>query len=311
MDLNLLTAFVSIYEERSLTRAAVRLSITQPSVSHALGRLRRMFDDPLFVRRGRVMVPTRRADEVYAATRRPLEALSGSVTGLAHFDPSTTERTFRMSLTDLGEVDFLPTVAEQFGRYAPRARLETLPLDVTRTPDHLMRGASDLAVTSTRWEQGLRSTVIKREHYVCVRAWDDRRALDRDVMETMRVVLVHRSLGHHAPVQTLHEAGIMLRPHLILQTFIPIPRLVATQGYLSIAPETIAQGWTEHWAIRIDPLPVPCPEVWVRLYWPTEATSVGHRWFVALVTNALRRDGEDPGTRQRAAERAGGQPTTM
>src|SRR6266480_7257595 len=94
VDLNLLPVFEAVYEERSLSRAARRLAMTQSAVSHAVTRLRVLFHDELFIRHSRGVVPTSGADIVYAKARGALAAVRDAVTELRGFDPSTSTRNF-------------------------------------------------------------------------------------------------------------------------------------------------------------------------------------------------------------------------
>src|SRR5262245_8178313 len=98
VDLNLLPVFEAAYEERSLSRAAARLAMTQSAVSHALTRLRALFEDELFVRQARGVAPTPVADQIYARLRGALSSVRDSVTETRGFDPTTSERSFFIAI---------------------------------------------------------------------------------------------------------------------------------------------------------------------------------------------------------------------
>ena len=98
VDLNLLPVFEAVYEERSLSRAAVRLAMTQSAISHALNRLRAVFRDELFVRQSRGVTPTPAAGRIYPKVREALTSVRESVTDTRTFDPKTSERRFVMSI---------------------------------------------------------------------------------------------------------------------------------------------------------------------------------------------------------------------
>ena len=99
-DLNLFVVFDAIYTEGSLTRAAKVLNLTQPAVSHALGRLRDRLDDPLFVRQGSRMVPTARARAMVSPVRHALGGFQRCLSDEGGFDASEAERTFVLGLRD-------------------------------------------------------------------------------------------------------------------------------------------------------------------------------------------------------------------
>ncbi|MBD3651385.1 MAG: LysR family transcriptional regulator, partial [Alcanivorax sp.] len=107
-DLNLFVVFDAIYTEGSLTRAARVLNLTQPAVSHALGRLRDRLEDPLFVRQGARMVPTSRARAMVTPVRHALGGLQRCLSDEGGFDVADAERTFVVGLRDGLEGCLLP-----------------------------------------------------------------------------------------------------------------------------------------------------------------------------------------------------------
>lgn len=120
VDLNLLPVFVAAYEERSLSRASVRLAMTQSAVSHAVNRLRALFRDELFVRQSRGVLPTPGADRVYAKLRAALASVTEAVTDARGFDPGTSERRFFVTIPHpLGPMIAL-RLQERLARSAPK-----------------------------------------------------------------------------------------------------------------------------------------------------------------------------------------------
>jgi DNA-binding transcriptional LysR family regulator len=100
LDLNLLVAFDALLSERSVTRAAQRVGLSQPGMSNALARLRRLLDDPLLVRQGALLVPTARAEALMGPVHEALELIRGALDAPLRFDPSTDRRSFRLSCSD-------------------------------------------------------------------------------------------------------------------------------------------------------------------------------------------------------------------
>ncbi|MCS5968756.1 LysR family transcriptional regulator [Klebsiella variicola subsp. variicola] len=118
-DLNLITTFVKLYETQSVTVAAERLCVTQPSVSYALAKLREQFDDALFVRNQQGMQPTRLATQLYEGFKEASRSINDAVSEARKFSPSTSKRRFRLALSDLGEIALLPRVLERLNQMAP------------------------------------------------------------------------------------------------------------------------------------------------------------------------------------------------
>src|SRR6188472_4221607 len=147
VDLNLLPVFEAVYEEKSLTRAAVRLAMTQSAISHALSRLRFVFRDELFVRQSRGVAPTPTADRLYIKVRNALASVRESVADTRTFEPKTSERRFTISVTHpLGPLIEL-RLQERLAMVAPNiavsASTRSRPIDLDRL---LREGRVDMAI---------------------------------------------------------------------------------------------------------------------------------------------------------------------
>src|SRR5215470_9573796 len=118
VDLNLLRVFDAVLHESGVTPAAARLGLTQPAVSNALARLRKIFGDALFVR------------ELAEPVRQALALLESALAHGPGFDPRTSSRAFRFYMSDLGQIEFLPPLVERVRRLAPAVRLEAVALDL-------------------------------------------------------------------------------------------------------------------------------------------------------------------------------------
>lgn len=179
LDLNLLKALDALLDERNVTRAAVRLAITQPAMSGMLTRLRDSFDDPLFVRTQRGVVPTQRALELAG----PVKQVLGEVDALLQpptFDPSTASLTLSVAATDYGlravVVPFLLALRQR----APHVRLAARPVKDALVQAQLERGELDLALlTPDSTPADLYARHLFEERYVCALRRDHPGARDR------------------------------------------------------------------------------------------------------------------------------------
>lgn len=147
IDLNLLPVFEAVYEERSLSRAADRLAMTQSAVSHALARLRSVFRDDLFVRQPRGVMPTPVADMLYARLREALVSVRESIAQTRGFDPKRSERRFFVGISHpLGPM-IAVRIRERLGRGAPGTEVafstRSRPIELERA---LREGRLDAAV---------------------------------------------------------------------------------------------------------------------------------------------------------------------
>lgn len=146
IDLNLLVLLLQIYDTRSVSMAAENLGLSQPATSNALARLRTMLDDPLFVRGGRGMEPTPFTERIVPDLRDHLSGISSALNAATDFDAGESNRTFRLSLSGLGEQAFLGPLAQRVFEQAPHIRLENVSSpfqDLSRT---LAASESEMAI---------------------------------------------------------------------------------------------------------------------------------------------------------------------
>ena len=147
LDLNLLKTLHALIEEQSVTRAAARLSLTQPAVSGMLARLRRHFDDPLLVRTPQGMVPTERAQ----ALLEPLARVLGEIDALvqpAAFDPAALDTVFKIGITDNAFAAVVLPFIQKIQTLAPNVKTAFFSLQHAQMEERLAQGALDAAITA-------------------------------------------------------------------------------------------------------------------------------------------------------------------
>ena len=149
VDLNLLIVFETLMHERSVTRAAEKLFLGQPAISAALSRLRGLFDDPLFVRTGRSMEPSARANEIFALLSPALDSISTAVSRAAEFDPGTSAAVFRIGLSDDAEFALLPRLLKRIRAEAPGIVLVVRRVNYLLMPTLLASGEISVGVSYT------------------------------------------------------------------------------------------------------------------------------------------------------------------
>jgi len=168
-DLHHLQVLDVLLREHSLTRAARTLDVTQPALSKTLGRLRRYFDDPLFVRVALRMEPTPKALQLQAPVRAILERMRALRTEHVPFDPRTSHRTFNFCVVDAGLIKLLPPLVDRLLREAPNVRLRVLQLDAQHLEPWLESGKLDFAMGSfASLTKGIRRQPLWVERYVSV-----------------------------------------------------------------------------------------------------------------------------------------------
>lgn len=287
MDLNLLRVFVAVYEEDSVTAAATRLHMTQPSVTQALNRLRREANEPLFVRKGRGLTPTRAASQLYAEIGAMPAAAEAAVRRLTKFSPSASNETFRVALTDLGQTLFLPTLGPELTRVAPQSRLDVVNLDAATAADDLQSGKIDFAVSSTVLADNLRTFVIRDDTYHCVARrgrFGGRTPTFEELTSIPRIVL-KGTIGH-----TLVESRLPapVDGSMYLSAFSAIPTILESSNLIAFVPKGVMHLWAPRWDLAGWPLPGGAFTSSVRAHTGITPASSSSEWFTNWAIELLR-----------------------
>lgn len=293
LDFNLLKTLDALLDERSVTRAAERLSLTQPAVSGMLTRLRERFGDPLFVRAQRGMVPTLRAEQLAAPVKQLLSDIEQMLQPQA-FDPATAQMIVSMASTDYAlravVVPFLSALRLQ----APNIRVAVQPVDVQHLAGQLDRGDIDLAlVTPDSTAPGLHAAALFDERYVCVmraghpdaaaKTWSLERFCNLDH------VLVSPSGGSFQGVtdQALARIGRSRRVTLSVTSFLVLPEILRTRDLIAVVPRRLALH--ADGLVMLEP-PVEVPGFSKTLAWHERTHhDPGQQWLRTLLIDTCRR----------------------
>jgi DNA-binding transcriptional LysR family regulator len=283
LDLNLLRVFDAVLHDRTVTAAAARLRLTQPAVSNALGRLRRLLGDPLFVRTASGMEATPFARGVADPVRQALALIE---TALAHgpgFEPATATRAFRFYMSDLGQVEFLPPLVERVQRLAPGVRLEAVALDLEDIADALGSGALDVVVG---FLPGLGPPIARRalfrDPYVCLMRADHpiERLTRKKFLEASHALVTYRAGGHRVIEEALERAGVARRIALRVPHFTVMPMVLERTDLILTLPARVARVYESRGRFKSLPPPVPIPAAEVAVHWHERFDGdPGNRWF--------------------------------
>lgn len=271
LDLNLLRVFIAVYETRSLTRAAARLFVSQPTVSYGVGKLRDAFGDPLFIRSAGGMLPTIKAEALFRQCSAALGSLDAALESANAFDPATTTRRFCIAMSDIGGQYLLPPLFAAFQASVPHAGLEVVHPPQQDVNNGLASGAIDAALGNIALNyDDLDSTVLFREHYVCLLARNHphiRRKLTLEAYLKARHVSVASPSATHQMIETaLRERGISRNIGLRIPHFSILPGLIAGSDLLVTLPSRVARIYVAYGPLQVLPLPVDLPEFDVRMH---------------------------------------------
>ena len=260
VDLNLLVALDALLAERSVSRAAVRLHLSQPAASALLARLRELFDDPLLLRSARGMLPTPRALELLGPLRQVLDEIDAIVQPRAAFEPSSAMHTFTLSASDYVEYALLPMLVDFLERKAPGVRLEVRPLDLPSVARQMESGEVDLCVTGLQnAPAGLHVRPLYAERIVSVvrrkhPGVGERLTLDQFCeLEHIRVSVPGSGFSTQID-QALAALGRKRRNRLAVPHFLLVPEIVARSDMISALPERLARGYANKLRIFDPPL---------------------------------------------------------
>jgi DNA-binding transcriptional LysR family regulator len=269
--MKLLAVFDEIYKTRSVSRAGENLGLAQTSVSLALGRLRRQFNDPLFVRTASGMVPTPHAVTLLEPLRQSLELLRTATQQKVVFEPASSTRTFRIAMTDISHLEFLPALMNKIIATAPAVRIEVLRI-TTDTPKLLESGDADLAVGfMPEMEAGFYQQKLFDQGFACVMQRDHPRIRQR-LTESLykrekHVVITAHGTGHELVELVLARHKIVRKTALVLPTLPGVGNLLANTELVATVPERVAQMLVRIAQVKALAPPVRFTEFSIKQHW--------------------------------------------
>jgi DNA-binding transcriptional LysR family regulator len=287
-DLELLLVFDEIFKTGNVTRAADNLGLPQSSVSLALAKLRGHFNDQLFSRTSKGMVPTPRAQNAIGDVRRAIMALQHALADQPVFDPAASTRRFTVCMTDISEIVLLPRILNHLRAVAPGIHLEIARISPD-TPAELADGTVDLAVGfMPHLEAGFYQQKLFDQHFVCLVAKHHPRVGDALTVAQLRQeghVRVRTSGTGHAIVDKILAREEIERNVVVnLPSFLGVASIVAQTELLAIVPERYASVVAASEAVRFLPIPVELPSYQVKQHWHERYhADVSNRWLRQMV----------------------------
>lgn len=264
-DINLLVVFETVMRERNVTRAGEKLFLCQTTISSSLGRLRSMFNDPLFIRSGRVMEPTARAEEIHARLAPALDGIAVALSSTQHFDPYTSDTTFHVGLADDVEYALLPQLMRHVRHEAPHITLIVHRVDQRKLSQLLTNGEISLGVSTTlELPASAHCKSLRPMRPMLLRADAAAGPIDLDEF-CQRPHVVVSSLGG-AIDYVDHALSLFGRQRRVVLTVTQCSTLsafLAGSDLLAIVPDYVAAAMQGVDGLRAEcaPLPLPVPEL--------------------------------------------------
>ena len=288
IDLNLLRLFDAVFRTRNVSRAAELLDLTQPAASQGLTRLRTLIHDPLFMRAAGGVQPTPKAQRMAEPVRQALAILEQALGESAGFDPATSQRTFRLHMSDIGEGRFLPELMMALREQAPGLRIETLPLPRAEITAALDSGRIDFAFGFLPMVKDTRSTELLRDRYIVLlrkgHPFTRRRRSAQPLMERLRELEFVAVRTHAETLRILQLSQLQDRLRLTTEHFMVLPSIVRATDLAVVMPRNIARGFARDGGYSIVEPDFPLRDFGVSLHWSRRfEKEPGNQWLRQLI----------------------------
>jgi DNA-binding transcriptional LysR family regulator len=295
LDLNLLRALDMLLEERNVTRAAERLGLTQPAMSHALARLRGHFGDPLLVRVPGGVKPTPRAAAMAVPLHQAISAVARAVSDPTAFDPARATRSFTIATDDYLERILLPTLLRRLWKDAPGVDLRIVPVGM-RPAEELAAGQTDLAISVAGVIGPLASIYTQSlftERFLCAMRRGHPLAKKRRLTLDQFVSCPHALVapgGRPSSVvdRALAKLGRKRRVAISIPHFLAAPAIVASSDVILTMGKRLAKAAGRD--LHLTEAPLALSGFTVAMFWhERQQVDQAHQWLRMLVTDAARK----------------------
>ncbi|MHA3056287.1 LysR family transcriptional regulator [Acinetobacter sp. ANC 4633] len=271
IDTRLLKIFFEIYKHNSVSKAAEKLGIGQPTLSIALGQLRTHFHDPLFVRIENKMQPTELSKQIYPIVVEALNKLKVIQDYNIEFDPLTSDYEFRLSMTDISHLVLLPKLINYLRVHAPNIRLDIHPIDLN-TPLMMSNGEIDLAIGFLpQLEAGFYQQTLFHQHYVCIASQEHPRLGESSISDEEYRRELHVDIlatgGHYTLEHELQKLGVNRNILIRLPSYLGVGLVVQDTDAIATIPHYLSQVLLARGGLKILQPPYHFPDYSVKQHW--------------------------------------------
>ena len=291
-ELNLLVIFDAIMTEKSITRTAERLSMTQPAVSNAVSRMRSAWKDELFVKDGRNIQPTSYAKNLWEQIREPLNQLSSAIDP-DEFDPQVARRTFRLSVSDIVVDTMWGDLRRLCEREAPGINIHAVPYTIQGAQRVLDDADVDLVIGTTNpMPDSIRSSHLFDGCFVCAMRVDHPLAKpDLSLEEFIAAdhLLVSLSGDSHAMTdQVLNEQGLSRRVAFTVNHFASAAPILMDTDLIAVLPAGAVYKFVVEGKLAVSPLPIDIPKTSISMLWhKRQDNDAGLKWLRSHVKKIM------------------------
>ena len=289
VDLNLLVVFRHLLAEGSVSRVAETLGLSQPAVSNALARLRKLLGDELFLRTPAGMQPTPFAEQLADSVTYGLGMLHSALNQRSSFDPATSDRAFVVGMTDIGEIYFLPRLMQRLRKEAPGVTVSTVRNAATNLRDDLESGRVDLAIgLLPKLKAGFFQRRLFIQKYVCLmrkgHALDRKRISLAEFSAAEHLLVISEGTGHGKVDEVLKRSGIERKVALTVPHFVAVGHILSATDLVATVPQRLADGMLGPFSLVAVPHPAQLPNVAINVFWHAKFhRAPANQWLRSLV----------------------------
>ncbi|WP_230630001.1 LysR family transcriptional regulator [Comamonas testosteroni] len=295
LDLNLLRVFDAVFTERSMSKAADRLHLSQPTVSNAMARLREKLGDPLFERSSSGMTPTSRAKLLAEPVRQALALIERGLEGESDFDYAHADREFVVAVEDYGESVILPSFIDWLSQVAPGLRVRISPSVGTQILSDLREGRVDLALDYfPSQDPSVHQVCVLTDTLLAITRRHHPQMTERLTLETYldlhHVVRAHDGKSRPMIDLALAKRGLSRRISATVPHFLSMPLMVQTSQLIATLPRRMALLYADNFPLQTHTVPLRVPTFPVYLLWHSHADhDAGLNWFRQHLIELCRR----------------------
>jgi len=290
IDLKLLAVIGELHRTRSVSQAAERLELSQSTISMSLAKLRKHFNDPLFVRTSSGMEPTPHATELIYMLQKAESLLQTALDHHVVFDPMASERVFRLQSTDIAQVTLLPKLMQRLKKVAPSLGIH-LGRICPDTPKLLESGDLDLAVGFILpMGAGFCQQRLFKERFVCAVRKDhpriDKSLSVKQFESESHLAIATSGTGHGIVEKTLEAKKIRRRVGLTVPSFLGIATIITSSDYIVTLPEQLGRHLAGPGNIKVLPLPFELPPYYIMQHWHERySQDPANRWLRTVMAD--------------------------
>lgn len=296
-DLNLLIVFEAILETRSVSKASARLGISQPSMSHVLAKMRKSFDDPMFIRVKNEMQPTPRALAIAQPVKQALELARSEIFQRPDFHPGNSTQSFTLCMTDVAEISYLPQIIKEIRQQAPHTKLRTVSPIAEKLEEGLESGAVDLAIgyfPDLRNGGVFQQRLVRSSGFVCIAGKNNPHIGSEGMTSAAFASAPHvavRTEGRSQEVieQAMKNLGVSRDVFLTVPHFLGLMSIIPQTELIATIPVDLAPSFQRQDGICIYPLPFQTPHVEVIQIWhKRHHKDSANQWLRGVVRKVLK-----------------------